>query len=139
MGGLVKPIKSKMDNVQNNSDGIAYISKDAILCIAKVCHQANKAWCETTGDNSQKDWNEAEEWQRDSAIKGVEYRLAHPSAGKDAQHNAWMADKVNDGWVFGEVKDAEAKTHPCIVPFEQLPEFQQKKDALFCAIVDSLK
>jgi hypothetical protein len=139
LGGLVKPTKTKMDNVQNNSSGMAYISKDAILCIAKVCHQANKAWCETTGDNSQKDWNEAEEWQRDSAIKGVEYRLANPSAGKDAQHNAWMADKINNGWVYGEVKDAEAKTHPCIVPFEQLPEFQQKKDALFCAIVDALK
>jgi len=118
---------------------MAYISKVAIFCIAKVCHQANKAWCETKGDTSQKDWNEAEEWQRDSAIKGVEYRLAHPSSGKDAQHNSWMQDKINDGWVYGEVKDAEAKTHPCIVPFEQLPEFQQKKDALFCAIVDALK
>ena len=128
-----------MENNQNNSSGMAYISKDAILCIAKVCHQANKAWCETVGDNSQKDWAEAEQWQRDSAIKGVEFKLANPSAGKDAQHNAWMADKINDGWVFGEVKDAEKKTHPCIVPFEQLPEFQQKKDALFCAIVDALK
>ena len=50
-----------------------------------------------------------------------------------------MQEKINDGWVYGEVKDAEKKTHPCIVPFEELPEFQQKKDALFCAIVDSLK
>ena len=107
--------------------------------IAKMCHQANKTWCELNNDSSQKDWNEAEQWQRDSAVKGVEFKLANPNAGKDAQHNAWMADKVNDGWVFGEVKDAENKTHPCIVPFEQLPEFQQKKDALFCAIVDALK
>ena len=51
------------------------------------------------------------------------------------EHNAWMADKVNDGWVFGEIKDAEKKTHP----FEEMPEFQQKKDALFCSIVDALK
>ena len=123
----------------SNSDGMAYISKEAVEVIAKMCHQANKAWCEIHDDNSQKDWYEAEQWQRDSAIKGVEYRLANPSSGKDAQHNAWMADKVNDGWVFGEVKDAEKKTHPCIVPFEQLPLFQQKKDALFCAIVDSVK
>jgi hypothetical protein len=50
-----------------------------------------------------------------------------------------LEDKKKDGWVYGEVKDAEAKTHPCIVPFEELPEFQKKKDALFCAIVDSLK
>ena len=107
--------------------------------IAKACHEANRVWCQANGDDTQKHWEDAEQWQKDSAIKGVEFRINNPSAGKDAQHNAWMADKINDGWVFGEVKDANAKTHPCIVPFDQLPEFQQKKDALFCAIVDSLK
>lgn len=107
--------------------------------IAKACHEANKVLCQANGDDTQKHWEDAEQWQKDSAIKGVEFRINNPNAGKDAQHNSWMADKVNDGWVFGEVKDANAKTHPCIVPFDQLPEFQQKKDALFCAIVDSLK
>lgn len=107
--------------------------------IAKVCHQANKAFCEHNGDDSQKDWTVAETWQRDSAIKGVEFRIMNPDAGHDAQHNAWMQDKINEGWVYGETKDASAKTHPCIVPFDQLPVFQQKKDALFCAIVDALK
>lgn len=110
-----------------------------IIGIAMVCHAANKAWCEANGDFSQKNWDEAEDWQKDSAIKGVEFRLENPDAGHDAQHNAWMEDKVSQGWVYGEVKDAEKKTHPCIVPFEQLPEFQKKKDALFASIVDSLK
>ena len=31
-----------------------------------------------------------------------------------------------------------AKTHPCMVPFDQLPEWQQKKDKLFLAIVRAL-
>jgi len=107
--------------------------------IAKVCHQANKAFCEANNDPSQKDWDEAEDWQRESAIKGVAFRINNPEAGHDAQHNSWMQEKIDAGWVYGEVKDAEAKTHPCIVSFEQLPKFQQQKDALFCAIVDSLK
>ena len=114
-------------------------STAAILNIAIMCHQANKAWCELNGDTSQKDWYEAEDWQRESAINGVRFRLTNPTAGKDAQHNAWMEEKIEQGWKFGEVKDAEAKTHPCIVAFEELPEFQQKKDALFCSIVDALK
>jgi hypothetical protein len=109
-----------------------------ILQIALVCHQANKAWCEANDDNSQKDWHSAEDWQRKSAINGVIIRIGDRNAGHDAQHNAWLEYKKKDGWVYGEVKDAEAKTHPCIVPFEELPEFQKKKDALFCAIVDSL-
>jgi len=107
--------------------------------IAAVCHEANKSWCMLNGDFSQKSWHEAEQWQRESAINGVMFRLNNPEAKHDSQHNAWMADKVKDGWVFGSEKDAEKKTHPCIVPFEQLPLFQQKKDALFCAIVDALK
>lgn len=107
--------------------------------IAVVCHEANRAWCAVNSDPSQKQWNEAEEWQRESAVNGVLFKLDNPDAGHDAQHNAWMADKIANGWVYGETKDAEKKTHPCIVPFEQLPEFQQKKDALFCAIVDALK
>ena len=107
--------------------------------IAKACHEANRIWCQANGDDTQKHWADAEQWQRDSAIKGVEFRINNPDAGHDAQHNSWMKEKVDDGWVYGEIKDAEAKTQPCIVPFEQLPEFQRKKDALFCAIVDALK
>lgn len=107
--------------------------------IARACHEANKVWCEANGDFTQKHWHDAESWQRDSAIKGVEFRLANPDAKEDAQHNAWMKDKLDAGWVYGEEKDANLLTHPCIVPFDQLPEFQQKKDKLFCAIVDALK
>lgn len=107
--------------------------------MAMLCHKANKILCESHGDNSQKDWYEAEEWQRQSALDGVQYRLDNPNAEPSAQHNAWMEAKKADGWVYGEVKDAEAKTHPCMVPYEQLPLFQQKKDELFIAIVDALK
>jgi hypothetical protein len=112
---------------------------EKVIKIAGICHQVNKEWCEVNGDFSQKSWGEAEQWQRDSAINGVEFRLANPDAKEDAQHNAWMTDKLADGWVYGKVKDAEKKTHPCLVPFDKLPEFQQKKDRLFCAIVDALK
>lgn len=107
--------------------------------IAKVCHQANKAFCEANNDNSQKDWEQAEAWQRESAIKGAAFRINNPESGHDAQHNSWMEEKVNDGWVYGEVKDAEAKTHPCILPFDELPMYQKMKDGLFCSIVDALK
>lgn len=103
--------------------------------IAKVCHEANKAYCETIGDNSQLSWDDAAEWQRDSAIKGVEFKLANPEATASAQHESWMDQKIADGWFYGEVKDAEKKTHPCLVEYDQLPEEQRVKDKLFAAIV----
>lgn len=109
------------------------------LLIAVMCHETNKAWCDHNGETSHGNWHDAEQWQRDSAVKGAEFRIANPQAGEDAQHNAWMKDKLEAGWVYGSVKSTENKTHPCLVPFEELPEFQKKKDKLFCAIVDALK
>ena len=106
--------------------------------IAIVCHEANRALCDTHGDHSQKPWDEAEAWQRDSAIRGVAFARANPDAGDSAQHDAWAADKLEDGWIYGEVKDADAKTHPCLVPFEELPPEQQAKDRIFRAIVRAL-
>jgi hypothetical protein len=117
----------------------ALVEKNYLIGIAKVCHQANKSLCESKLDTSQKDWADAEQWQRDSAVNGVKFRLENPDAPASAQHESWMEEKLSQGWVYGEVKDAEKKTHPCIVPFEELPKFQQKKDKLFSAIVDALK
>ena len=106
--------------------------------IARVCHEANRAWCLALGDESQRSWEDAEEWQRESAIKGVDFAIAHPEAPDSAQHDAWMVDKLAAGWRLGPVKDADAKTHPCLVPFDLLPPEQQAKDRLFRAIVAAL-
>jgi hypothetical protein len=103
--------------------------------VARVCHDTNKAYCETIGDHSQKSWEEAAEWQRQSAIKGVEFALANPDAPASAQHDAWLADKERDGWKLGPVKDEARKEHPCMVPYDQLPIEQRLKDHLFKAIV----
>ena len=89
--------------------------------IARVCHEANRAWCEVNGDHSQRDCQSADPWQRESAIERVEFALANPHAPESAQHDAWMADKIRNGWIFGQTKDTAAKTHTSIVPFDELP------------------
>jgi hypothetical protein len=108
-----------------------------ITAIARVAHEANRAWCEANGDITQPFWNDAPEWQRSSAINGVIFHLENPNAGDSASHDSWMAEKVGGGWVYGAEKnpDATPPTHPCIVPFGQLPKMQQVKDSLFRAIV----
>ncbi len=106
--------------------------------IAQVTHAANKAYCEALGDFSQQDWSEAPQWQRDSAIAGVAAKRADPAMTPEKQHESWFAHKVADGWVYGETKDAEAKTHPCMVPYDQLPAAQRAKDHIFGAIVTAM-
>lgn len=107
--------------------------------IAKICHQANKAYCELQLDASQPDWDVAPSWQIESAIKGVEFCLDNPDAPPSVNHESWLKQKTDEGWVYGEVKDAINKTHPCCVPYDKLPEEQKAKDYLFKGIVDSLR
>lgn len=110
-----------------------------VIDIAIVCHEANRAWCFVNGDVSQPTFDEAEGWQRKSAVQGVLFAINNPSAAESALHDAWMAGKIKDGWVYGREKDGVAKTHPCIVPFNKLSPAQQAKDRLFRAIVTALK
>lgn len=102
---------------------------------ARIAHEVNRAYCAAIGDNSQPAWEDAPEWQRASAMSGVRFHMANPDAGPSASHDNWLRDKQAEGWVYGEVKDADAKTHPCMVPFEELPREQQIKDHLFRAVV----
>lgn len=103
--------------------------------VARVCHETNESYCHSIGDHSQKSWDEAEEWQRQSAIKGVQFSLSNPTAPASAQHDAWLSDKERDGWKFGSVKDPAKKEHPCMVPYDELPIEQRVKDHLFKAVV----
>ena len=103
--------------------------------IARLCHEANRGYCAALGDQSQVPWELAPEWQRRSAIAGVEYHLAHPDSTPADSHRSWLSEKERDGWKYGPVKDPERKEHPCFVPYEQLPKEQQAKDFIFLAIV----
>ncbi|WP_025886488.1 RyR domain-containing protein [Asaia prunellae] len=107
--------------------------------IAFVCHEVNRALCLAHGDKSQAPWSEAPEWQKASAISGVEFVISHPDARPSDSHKSWLAVKEADGWIYGPVKDVAKKEHPCMVPYEALPSEQKVKDHLFLAVVRSLE
>lgn len=106
------------------------------LLIASLCHGINLAYCRSLGDDSQPTWDNAPEWQRKSAIAGVEMHLANPSATPEQSHESWYKQKEAEGWKYGLVKDAEKKEHPCFLPYEELPSEQKAKDYLFKAVVE---
>jgi hypothetical protein len=102
--------------------------------IARVCHEANRGYCHSLNDYSQPVWELAPEWQRESAIKGVQFILDNPDAPPSASHDSWLEEKRRDGWKYGSVKDAEKKEHPCFVSYEELPLDQRRKDFIFGAV-----
>lgn len=107
--------------------------------IAKVAHEINKSYCESIGDHSQPDWENAPDWQKSSAINGVKFHLDNPNATPSASHESWLKQKTEEGWKYGLVKDAEKKEHPCFLPYDKLPTEQKSKDYLFRQIIHSLK
>lgn len=106
--------------------------------IAKIAHEVNRAYCEALGDMSQSSWEDAPDWQKSSAIKGVEFHANNPDAGPDNSHNEWLKEKEANGWKFGPAKDEVKKEHPCFIPYDELPTEQKAKDFLFRAVVHQL-
>lgn len=102
--------------------------------VASIAHEANRGYCESIGDHSQPSWEDAPDWQRASAIAGVHAHIdGHLTP--EQSHERWMEHKRRDGWTYGPTKDLEAKTHPCMVPYSELPLEQRSKDYIFQAVV----
>lgn len=108
-----------------------YLTDAQLDFVARATHQVNKQYCMTHGDDSQPDWEDAPEWQKQSARNGVIFLLDNPHSPISASHESWMKEKEENGWVYGPVKDPEKKEHPCMVPYDDLPEHQKFKDLLF--------
>jgi hypothetical protein len=115
----------------------ADISKIEIT--AMVCHEVNRAYCESIGDNSQVPWEQAPDWQKDSAKEGVFNTFTGRITSPRESHTLWMAKKEAEGWKYGPVKNVETKEHPCLVPYDELPNSQRAKDAIFYAICKFMK
>ena len=107
--------------------------------IAKLCHESNRVYCALIGDYSQFPWCGAADHVKLSAIQGVEFRLKNPHCTPQDLHDAWVEVKTAAGWIYGPEKDEVRKTHPCIVPYDDLPPYQKVKDKLFMGIVDACR
>ena len=40
----------------------------------------------------------------------------------------WSQNRMKDGWTYGPVRDDSNKKHPCLIPYEELPESEKEYD-----------
>ena len=52
-------------------------------------------------------------------------------------HEVWAANRISDGWSYGQKRDDEKKLHPCLVPYDELPE--REKDYDRCTSLETLR
>ena len=43
-------------------------------------------------------------------------------------HEVWAKTRIDQGWTYGEQRNDELKTHPCLIPYEELPEEEKEYD-----------
>jgi hypothetical protein len=80
-------------------------------------------------------WCERDEAFREQFLKVIKTYFTEELPTPEGAHNSWWEAYKEMGWKYGEVRDPRKKTHPDMVDFNELPEDEQQKDAIFLAFV----
>lgn len=43
-------------------------------------------------------------------------------------HDVWAQSRIKQGWTYGLERNDDLKHHPCLVPYEDLPEIEKAYD-----------
>lgn len=43
-------------------------------------------------------------------------------------HDVWAQSRIEQGWTYGEERSDVLKQHPCLVPYDELPEVEKAYD-----------
>jgi len=58
----------------------------------------------------------------DADVESLMERLA------ENNHDVWAVQRISQGWTYGPERNDAEKEHPCLVPYEQLPEEEKEYD-----------
>ncbi|UVF61470.1 hypothetical protein SEA_DALANDE_57 [Gordonia phage DalanDe] len=105
--------------------------------LAQIAHEANRGLQAVLGEAVGAPWDDLDTEMQESIRHGV--RVVQEGNGPEELHRQWVMVKEALGWTYGPVKDFEAKTHPQLVPWDELPILQRAKDQLFHGVVSSLE
>ena len=82
-------------------------------------------------------WTEREGPFRAQFRKVIERQCGEMrSHSPEELHGTWMQSYVEMGWEFGDTYNRENKIHPDMVPYAQLGQLEQDKDAVFIALCE---
>lgn len=105
--------------------------------IAEVIYEATRLEAEWSERSIVPErWNERDEKFRNQFVDIISKYLSDDTLPTPEEaHDSWMKAYEEMGWKYGEVRDAELKTHPDMLPFNELPKDEKDKEAIFLAFV----
>ena len=63
-----------------------------------------------------------------SGVKLPEHLLELTEKIAENVHENWSLGRMKEGWVYGQTRNDTEKTHPCLVPYDQLPDSEKEYD-----------
>jgi len=75
------------------------------------------------------DWDAPEE-NIENLMDGVRFLESRPGLTPEHNHMNWMVNMARKGWGYGPVKNPKKKTHPDMVPYDELPTVEKAKDEM---------
>jgi len=82
-------------------------------------------------------WSEREDDFREQFLKVINRQCGDQRSNSPEElHGSWMQSYFAMGWVYGEKYDREKRIHPDLVPYAQLGQLEQDKDAVFVALCE---
>ena len=102
--------------------------------IALVCHTAIMGLQEVLGDSHPSEpFTVSPQQVKDRIIHGVQ--RARRGATPREMHEEWCQYLFSRGWSYGPKRDEQARTHPNLLDYDDLPAGQRVKDELFLDVV----
>jgi hypothetical protein len=117
---------------------MAATQDETVTRVAQVMHEAVRAWQKANGQPASPPWSKAPAWMKTSSREAVIWRLSNPKASAAVHHEQWISHKESEGWKYGKTKNGVKKTHPLMIPYDDWPEVERRKDELVSAVIDSL-
>jgi len=105
-----------------------------VLLAAKAAHCAVQAINEAFGLYKLPQWMLCNDWYKASFTRNVEAYLYHAYPVRKV-HAHWVRRMESQGWVVGETRCREQKTHPMLVSFNDLPIEEKLKLKQMRAVV----
>ena len=82
-------------------------------------------------------WEDREEPFKQQFCEVIERQCgAYRSSSPEELHGSWMQAYYAMGWTYGNNYDPDNKTHPDLVPYEDLGQLEKDKDAVFVALCE---
>ena len=60
--------------------------------------------------------------QLPNELKGLVEKMA------ENVHEEWAKARIEQGWTYGPKRDDVNKKHPCLIPYDQLPDSEKEYD-----------